>query len=86
MFVKVVRKISGALRTVVSGEVEAGFEKPAVEEDTAMGNSNTGSSAGRVIAKPLSTEEGDGMEYGAELGPAIKEKQRALIDALPLDR
>ncbi|KAJ9615289.1 N-acetyltransferase 10 [Cladophialophora chaetospira] len=88
MFVKVVRKISVALRGVIGGDVDATLgEKPTVEIHGLV--AGVGNGSGRVNVKPLGTGdmggEDDGKD-GEELDPAVKEKQRALINALPLDR
>ena len=86
MFVKVVRKISTALRGVVSGDVEMELgEKKDVEMNGAP--EPMGMSGGRINVKPLgpATQYGED-ELAEEIDPAMKEKQRAMIDALPLDR
>ncbi|EXJ67311.1 tRNA(Met) cytidine acetyltransferase [Cladophialophora psammophila CBS 110553] len=88
MFVKVVRKISTALRAVVSGEVEASLgEKKEIEinGEEAIEPKPVG---GRVHIAPLGpvNGEGDTEEYGEEADPGVREKQRAMIDALPLDK
>lgn len=106
MFVKVVRKISTALRAVVSGDVEAGFGEKKGDGLLPMENGVDGDdgegelrrrnqellSGSRVLqVRPLGPTEADGgneFEGDAEdeVDPAIREKQRALIDALPLDK
>ena len=90
MFVKVMRKVSSHFRALVEGAVqesmpdkvdarlenvdgkdgEEGAEKPAV-----------------VFRPPLEADLSEELrEGGKEVDRALKEKQRALIDALPLDR
>ncbi|KIW97657.1 uncharacterized protein Z519_01241 [Cladophialophora bantiana CBS 173.52] len=88
MFVKIVRKISTALRAVVSGEIEASLgEKKEIEinGEEAMEPKPV---AGRVHIAPLGpvNGEGDTEEYEEEVDPGMREKQRAMIDALPLDK
>ncbi|KIY03618.1 uncharacterized protein Z520_00309 [Fonsecaea multimorphosa CBS 102226] len=90
MFVKVVRKISTALRAVVSGEVDASLgEKKEIElnnREEAMKSAPSG--GGRVHIAPLGPANGadDEEESGEEVDPGMREKQRAMIDALPLDK
>jgi len=80
MFVKVVRKVSTAFRAVIAGAVEASLpEKRDVELDGAL----EARISSRVQAPAV---EVDGDDEGEEFDPAMREKQRALIDALPLDK
>ncbi|KIX01418.1 uncharacterized protein Z518_09144 [Rhinocladiella mackenziei CBS 650.93] len=82
MFVKIVRKISTAFRTVVSGAVEASLPEKRHADlngalDTRIANR----------AQPRSgTVDDDDNEEAEDVDPAQREKQRALIDALPLDK
>ncbi|EXJ78071.1 tRNA(Met) cytidine acetyltransferase [Capronia epimyces CBS 606.96] len=85
MFVKVVRKVSTAFRAVISGAVEANLLDKKDAEPNGAAEPRVGS---RVVQVPptdvdLSANED---ENGEEVDPVLKEKQRALIDALPLDK
>lgn len=83
MFVKVVRKISTALRAVVSGALEAELpSKGGVEMNGVGMESRLGTSRVQVPAIDADDEE---MGSG-EVDPAMREKQRTLIDSLPLDK
>ncbi|KAL6250677.1 N-acetyltransferase 10 [Rhinocladiella similis] len=91
MFIKVVRKVSTAFRSVVSGAVEA--ELPEKKSDAILNNSGTTSRVQAPAAQSASPDkdgyqdeedDNDGDETVDD--PAFKEKQRALIDALPLDK
>ena len=87
MFVKVVRKISTALRVVISGDVESTLDpkpEPSLDSDRQVAGVNGGRIAIQAL-DPEGAQEGED-EDRENLDPAIKEKQRALIDALPLDR
>ncbi|OQV09234.1 hypothetical protein CLAIMM_13377 isoform 1 [Cladophialophora immunda] len=87
MFVKVVRKISTALRAVVSGEVEASLGEKKEVEINGEEATKLKPIGGRVhIATSGAVGEDDEEEYGEEVDPEMREKQRALIDALPLDK
>ncbi|KAG9769075.1 RNA cytidine acetyltransferase [Exophiala dermatitidis] len=83
MFVKVVRKVSTAFRAVVSGAVEA--ELPD-KKDVNLPEPNVG---GSRVAPTLPVDvdiNGNDEDVDKEVDPALKEKQRALIDSLPLDK
>ncbi|OCT46930.1 hypothetical protein CLCR_02235 [Cladophialophora carrionii] len=100
MFVKVMRKISTALRAVVGGDVEMNLRGnadndgmpvpvpvPAPVSESHL--QNTSGSRVTIKAPDLAEQQGiyeDEDDHDEEIDPAIKEKQRALIDALPLDR
>lgn len=80
MFVKVVRKVSTAFRALVSGAVEASLpEKKDVELNGALEMRINS----RAQAPPVELNDDQGP---VELDPTLREKQRALIDALPLDK
>lgn len=82
MFVKIVRKVSSHFRRLLEGAITEAMPQPApaVEED------------GVDVAKverfaPLQTNLNDELREGGEdVDKELKEKQRALIDALPLDK
>ena len=86
MFVKVVRKISAHFRTLVEGAVVESM--PA----NVASDMDVGGATGEVVTdiqrfQPL--QEGldeELREGGEEVDKELKEKQRALIDALPLDQ
>ncbi|OAP63200.1 hypothetical protein AYL99_02427 [Fonsecaea erecta] len=88
MFVKVVRKISTALRAVVSGEVDASLGEKKEVEINGEGAVQSIPSGGRVHIAPSGPVNGadDEEESGPEVDPEMKEKQRAMVDALPLDK
>ena len=82
MFVKIVRKVSSHFRRLLEGAITEAMPQPApaAEED------------GVDVAKverfaPLQTNLNDELREGGEdVDKELKEKQRALIDALPLDK
>ena len=82
MFVKIVRKVSSHFRRLLEGAITEAMPQPApaAEED------------GVDVARnerfaPLQTNLNDELREGAEdVNRELKEKQRALIDALPLDK
>ncbi|KAI4181854.1 MAG: hypothetical protein L6R41_006365 [Letrouitia leprolyta] len=87
MFVKIVRKVAGFLRGVVAGTVVAEIPGEAV---TATGKGEDVDVNGGMEVKKVSVVQRDLEEElregGEEVDRELKEKQRALIDALPLDR
>lgn len=95
MFVKVVRKVSTAFRGVISGAVEA--ELPEKKDDeinvgAGIGASVNGTATAALprissrVQVPINANVDEDDPEEEEVDPAIKEKQRALIDALPLDK
>ena len=88
MFVKVVRKMSTALRVVVSGDVDANLRDEKPELQGAVEPPGVASTGGRIPARPVArTDHDEEAEVDDDdLDSAVKEKQRALINALPLDR
>jgi N-acetyltransferase 10 len=83
MFIKVVRKVSTAFRAVISGAVEASLpEKKSAELNGAV-EPRIHSRLGQPTENEEEEEDDDDDD---EVDSALKEKQRALIDALPLDR
>jgi len=90
MFVKVVRKVSTAFRAVVESAVEATLSRK-VDSLSTNGTAASQEAQGsmeppisRLQAPPIELDEV--AENGDEVDPAVREKQRALVDALPLDR
>ena len=90
MFVKVVRKVSAYFRSLVEGAIAETMPAPhdndkrEESEDTAHDDTKVG-----VAAKfaPLERDLDEELqEGGMQVDRELKEKQRALIDALPLDR
>ena len=81
MFVKIVRKVSAHFRKILEG---------AIEETLPQANVLTDDTPDEVQPKkfaPLQTNlDAELREGGEEVDKELKEKQRALIDALPLDK
>lgn len=90
MFVKICRKISTAFRSIVEGAIKA--ELPSRADTTAghisVNGTATGSRVGHIVpaavASTLDSLEDEGDQE--EIDIALREKQRALIDALPLEQ
>jgi N-acetyltransferase 10 len=85
MFIKVIRKISTHFRSLVEGAVAQTLSSERlVEVETA------GAHDDEVVEtrfRPLETDLNDELrEGGREVDEEMREKQRALIDALPLDK
>lgn len=86
MFVKIVRKISSHFRALVEGAMAKGIPAP---EPTTMDHDDaemeTRGGTGRFM--PLEQDLEDELREGGEdVNKELKEKQRALIDALPLNQ
>ncbi|KAL8679160.1 MAG: hypothetical protein Q9186_004551 [Xanthomendoza sp. 1 TL-2023] len=86
MFVKIVRKVAGFFRSLVVGTVVESMPMPKRREDD--GDVDVDGGVDVVGSKPapqmaLEVELKEGAE---EASKELKEKQRALIDALPLDK
>lgn len=87
MFVKIVRKVAGCFRGIVAGRVVEDMPVPLTV--SGKGEDGDGDVDGgmevkkRPVQKDLEVELREG---GEEVDRELKEKQRALIDALPLDR
>ncbi len=80
MFVKIVRKVSSHFRRLLEGEIIETTPQP-----TPTNNNNN--SKNQEPLAPLSKNLNDELREGAqEINNELKEKQRALIDALPLDK
>lgn len=89
MFVKVVRKVSSHFSALVEGAVAETMPQP--EDGGRNGNGNDGMYADESTAAPkfapLPMDLDEELRAGAQdVDRELKEKQRALIDALPLDR
>ncbi|EXJ88610.1 tRNA(Met) cytidine acetyltransferase [Capronia coronata CBS 617.96] len=85
MFVKVVRKVSTAFRAVISGAVEESLSE---KKDAELNSAAEPRTSSRVVP-PRTVDadvNGNDDEVNMEVDPELKEKQRALIDALPLDK
>ncbi|KAL2863891.1 ribosome biosynthesis protein KRE33 [Aspergillus lucknowensis] len=86
LFLKIIRKVSTHLRSLVEGAVADTL--PAQQIPTSETAAND--AHGEVINdrfKPLDTSLDDELrEGGEEANAELREKQRALIDALPLDK
>ncbi|KAL8958089.1 MAG: hypothetical protein Q9193_004785 [Seirophora villosa] len=83
MFVKVVRKVAGHFRAVVAGTVEKTLPAAVAAASQIQDGDAEEVQKARPAQKDLEEELREG---GEEVDRALKEKQRALIDALPLDR
>ena len=97
MFVKVVRKVSTHFRKLVEGAVGQSMPEPVSGNNTTeVGNADgdhiegtevNGKAKTEVRFKPLDKDLNEELrEGGKEIDKELKEKQCALIDALPLDR
>lgn len=81
MFVKIVRKVSNHFRTLVESAVADTIPTPAATREDGADEEDM------ERFKPLSIGLDDELrEGGEEVSEALKEKQKALIDALPLDK
>jgi len=83
MFVKIVRKVAAHFRTLVESAV--GETMPLPAPVTSVADEEDGAPPQRFapLAQDLNVELKEG---GEQVDRELKEKQRALIDALPLDR
>jgi len=86
MFVKVVRKVSTCLGAIVEGAIAETMPAPSASATNgANGDPSHATSDSRF--QPLDQNLDDELrEGGEEVDKELKEKQKALIDALPLDR
>ncbi|KAG8527152.1 killer toxin resistant protein [Bacidia gigantensis] len=85
MFVRLIRKISSHFRQLLEGAVEESMPDSVQPSDPA----ENGDAPDDPPAKyaPLARDLNEELKAGGdEVDQALKEKQRALIDALPLDR
>lgn len=88
MFIKIMRKMSAHFSSLVSGAIEAAMparENIGVSREDASGAHDDELVDDRFV--PLETNLEDELEEGGdEVMRAMREKQRELIDALPLDQ
>ncbi|MCJ1478739.1 killer toxin resistant protein [Lambiella insularis] len=90
MFVKIVRKVSSHFSRLVEGAVAESMPQPVDSEKN--GNRDNGVDVGADFAAaqkyiPLEMDLDEELRKGGqEIDRELKEKQRALIDALPLDK
>ena len=87
MFVKVVRKMSSHFRSLVEGAIAETMPLPVSNGRTDAGEDED--VTGPLVPKfePLTRGLGEELREGGEqVDRELKEKQRALIDALPLDQ
>ena len=90
MFVKVIRKISVYFRALTEDAITDGMPKiPHANEDDSLGNGTqndeelTSTTTHQLPIVPLDQELREGA---LAVNKELREKQRALIDALPLDK
>ena len=88
MVVKVLRKVSKAFATLVEGTED---EKPAdVDGNAASSQPNAEASAlplSKHVFEPVQQALADDLQEGSDaVNKELREKQRALVDALPLDK
>ena len=81
MFVKIVRKVSAHFRRILEGAIEETMPQPNIPTNDAPDEVQPKKFA--PLQSNLDTELREG---GEEIDKELKEKQRALIDALPLDK
>ncbi|KAL8852878.1 MAG: hypothetical protein Q9221_002254 [Calogaya cf. arnoldii] len=83
MFVKIVRKVASHFRGLVAGIIAVTLPKPVAES----GEKVDVDGGAEFVSKPAQRDlEEELREGGEEINKELKEKQKALIDALPLDR
>ena len=86
MFVKIVRKVSSHFRRLLEGAVEETLPQHPTPTTT-TNNNNLDREKEETRFAPLQKNLNDELREGAqEINEALQEKQRALIDALPLER
>ena len=85
MFVKIVRKVTSHFRQLLEGAVAENMPQPitATNDDTANDEKEEPQQQFAPLSKSLNEELREG---GEDVDKELKEKQRALIDALPLER
>ena len=81
MFVKIVRKVSAYFRRILEGAIEETIPQANVPTENGAGEMQT-----KKFAPLQSNLDAELREGGEEVDKELKEKQRALIDALPLDK
>jgi N-acetyltransferase 10 len=84
MFIKIIRKVSTHFRALLEGAVAQTLPS---ERPVAMGDADAHDDLADDQFRPLETDLNDELrEGGQQIDQEMKEKQRALIDALPLDQ
>ncbi len=84
MFVKIVRKVAAHFRRLLEGVVVETLPQPPLPTEDNNDNETTEQTKHYTpLTTPLETELREG---GEAISTELKEKQRALIDALPLDK
>ncbi|KAL9043898.1 MAG: hypothetical protein Q9214_002930, partial [Letrouitia sp. 1 TL-2023] len=83
MFVKIIRKVSSHFRAIVAGAVTDAIPGPTLAETKEGGVKANMREEMPIAPKDLEEDLREGEE---EVDLDLKEKQRALIDALPLDQ
>lgn len=90
MFVKVVRKVSSHFRALIEGAISEEMPKPvSIQGQIAAADAEDSNVFNEIARKfdPLERNLDDELrEGGEEVDKELREKQRALIDALPLDQ
>ena len=81
MFVKIVRKVSAHFRRILEGAIEETIPPANVPTEDGADEAQT-----KKFAPLQSNLDAELREGGEEVDKELKEKQRALIDALPLDK
>ncbi|KAI4101288.1 MAG: hypothetical protein L6R37_005031 [Teloschistes peruensis] len=86
MFVKIVRKVAGHFRGLVAGTVAESMPAPVASRKDGIDEDVDGGM--EVKNAPIAVKDLDEelREGGQEVDRQLKEKQRALINALPLDK
>ncbi|KAL8824500.1 MAG: hypothetical protein Q9170_008132 [Blastenia crenularia] len=85
MFVKIVRKVASHFRALVAGTVAESMPAPVVK-DGGDGDVDVDGGVEMKIRPTQKDLDEELREGGEEVDRELREKQRALIDALPLDR
>ena len=86
MFVKIVRKVSSHFRRLLEGAVEEALPQQPTPTTT-TNNNNLDAEKEETRFAPLQKNLNDELREGAQdVDRELQEKQRALIDALPLDK
>jgi N-acetyltransferase 10 len=86
IFVKIVRKISTRFASVVEGAVGETISAPSITDANGT-NGDPSRTTGDILFHPVGQNLEDELrEGGEEVDREMKEKQKALIDALPLER
>lgn len=87
MFVKIVRKVSAHFRHLLEGAVMETLPQPPPPPPTTTAEGDDNNNPPTNPYTPLTTPLADELHAGAlAINAELKENQRALIDALPLDK